>query len=60
MVSSMGMFVNNDSASRLAIKILWSKLTTSLAKENESLTVKSLAVSGHKIRTKEIYKQECK
>ena len=39
MVSSMGMLVNNDSTSRLAIKKLWSKLTTSLAKENKSLTV---------------------
>ena len=39
MVSSMGMLVNNDSTSRLAIKKLGSKLTTSLAKENKSLTV---------------------
>ena len=49
MVSSMGMLVNNDLKSTLAMKRLWSKLITSLAKVKESLIVQSLTVNGDKI-----------
>ena len=48
-VSSKGMFVNNDSTSRPAIYRLWSWLTTSLAKSKKFFTVNSLVVSGDKI-----------
>ena len=43
-----GMFVNRDVESKDDINILESKSTTSLARENKSLTVYSLVVIGSK------------
>ena len=51
MVSSNGMLVRRLSVSKVAMIKVASKLTTSSANKNESLTINSLAVKGDKIGT---------